>query len=124
MSNEGSNELIFGADTGAFDKGSEFEHDSHDGIADADHFSLCNVHSADDEDILNRIEDPPCSVQPVDIELDSIDNSNDNELESERETNPEKKVYCSSLYVQKIVSLDLEHDSQYCGIVKLSCQLF
>ena len=71
MSNEGSNELIFGADTyeGAFDEGAESEDDSHDGIADTDHFSLCSVHSADDDDILNRIENPPCSVQPVDIEL-------------------------------------------------------
>ena len=105
MSNEGSNELIFGADTGAFDEGAESEHDSHDGIADADHFSLCNVHSADDEDILNRIEDPPCSVQPVDIELDSIDNSNDNELESEEKPIPRGKSIAHHYMYRKLCHL-------------------
>ena len=64
MSNEGSNELIFGADTyeGAFDEGAESEDDSHDGIADTDHFSLNSVPSADDDNMLSKMEDPPCSV--------------------------------------------------------------
>ena len=109
MSNEGSNELIFGADTyeGVFDEGAESEDDSHDGIADADHFSLCSVDSADDEDILNRIEDPPCSVVPVDIELDSIDNSNDNELESEEKPIPRGKSIAHHYMYRKLCTCHL-----------------
>ena len=128
MSNEGSNELIFGADTyeGAFDEGAESQDDSHDGIADTDHFSLCSVHSANDDNILNTIEDPPCSVQPVDIELDSVDNSNDDESESEEKPIPRGKSIAHHYVHRKLVyvSLDLEQGGEYCGIVQLQCQLF
>ena len=41
---------------------------SNDETADADHFSLCRVHSADIDNMLSKMEDPPFSVVPMDIE--------------------------------------------------------
>ena len=41
---------------------------SNDETAEADHFLLHSVRSADDDDMLSKLDDPPCSVQPVDIE--------------------------------------------------------
>ena len=41
---------------------------SNDGTADADHFSHYSVRSADDDNMLSKMEHPPCSVVPMDIE--------------------------------------------------------
>ena len=72
MSDIKASELIIGADTyeGAFeeeDESAESGCDSNDETADADHFSLYSVPSADDDNMLSKMEDPPCNVQPMDI---------------------------------------------------------
>ena len=41
---------------------------SNDETAEADHILLHSVRSTDDDDMLIKLEDPPCNVQPVDIE--------------------------------------------------------
>ena len=72
MSDIKASELIIGADTyeGAFeeeDESAESGCNSNDETADADYFSLHSVHSADIDNMLSKMEDPPCNVQPMDI---------------------------------------------------------
>ena len=70
MSSEEIDDLVSGSDTfvGEFNVSAESGCNSNDGTADADHFSHYSVRSADDDNMLSKMEDPPCNVQPVDIE--------------------------------------------------------
>ena len=61
----------------------------------------------------------------MDIELDSVYNSNDDESESEEKPIPRGKSIAHYMHSELVyVSLDLEQDGEYCGIVQLPCQLF
>ena len=70
MSSEEIDDLVSGAVTfvGEFYVSAESGCNSNDETADADHFSLCSVRSADDDNMLSKLEDPPCNVVPMDIE--------------------------------------------------------
>ena len=70
MRGEEIDDLVSGYDTfvGEFYVNAESGCNSNDETADADHFSLCRVHSADIDNILSKMEDPPFSVVPMDIE--------------------------------------------------------
>ena len=70
MSSEEIDDLVSGSDTfvGEINVSAESGCNSNDETAEADHFLLHSVRSADDDDMLSKLDDPPCSVQPVDIE--------------------------------------------------------
>ena len=70
MSGEEIDDLVSGSDTfvGDFNVSAESGCNSNDGTADADHFSHYSVRSADDDNMLSKMEYPPCSVVPMDIE--------------------------------------------------------
>ena len=70
MSSEEIDDLVSGFDTFVreFYVSAESGCNSNVETADADHFSLYSVRSADDDNMLSKMEDPPFSVVPVDIE--------------------------------------------------------
>ena len=144
MSDTKASELTFGADTyeGAFEEEKESDHESDGAIAEGDHFSLCSDGTDELDRITDDVEGRLYSVDPIDVEVDSVDNStqmqnnpdkinglqsdSDSDIDDDMKPIPRRKSIAHNYMHRRIVyiSLDLEHGGELCGIVQLSCQLF
>ena len=119
MSDTKASGLTFGADTyeGAFEEEKESDHESDGAIAEGDHFSLCSDGTVELDGITDDVEGRLYSVDPIDVEVDSVENStqmqnnpektnglqsdSDSEIDDDMKPIPKGKINCSQPHAQE-----------------------